>query len=88
MVVAVWAGSPPPMRGKELTSSSGIQQIRITPAYAGKRVFCLTKEQVYKDHPRLCGEKRQSSGGGGRRVGSPPPMRGKVSNRCQSSCWQ
>ena len=31
-------GSPPPMRGKDKNDDFGVQQIRITPAYAGKRL--------------------------------------------------
>ena len=51
----------------------------ITPAYAGKRRnedFVNTK---FEDHPRLCGEKFSSSHHSIYQIGSPPPMRGKVS---------
>ena len=30
---------------------------RITPAYAGKRVYLAPDRLLVKDHPRLCGEK-------------------------------
>ena len=30
-------GSPPPMRGKVLQENGSVYEIRITPAYAGKR---------------------------------------------------
>ena len=29
----------------------------ITPAYAGKSVFADFPGQLFKDHPRVCGEK-------------------------------
>ena len=50
-------GSPPPMRGKAIDTLSGKLVIRITPAYAGKRRSCSTRQSLKKDHPRLCGEK-------------------------------
>ena len=50
------------MRGKVLLSRSLQHDLGITPAYAGKseRLFVLC--EVYKDHPRLCGEKVPSLG--------------------------
>ena len=51
------SGSPPPMRGK---GGSCLQQgalSRITPAYAGKRIFASSPTKMLEDHPRLCGEK-------------------------------
>ena len=33
-----------------------------------------------RDHPRVCGEKRNQRRAGGRRVGSPPRVRGKVAH--------
>ena len=74
-------GSPPPMRGKAKDKKYWWQMIRITPAYAGKRIDWNFNPVAYKDHPRLCGEKCL------RRIpihpdrGSPPPMRGKA-RRC------
>ena len=52
--------------------------LRITPAYAGKRSSRWILERVYRDHPRLCGEKRPFEAVVYRYVGSPPPMRGKA----------
>ena len=50
-------GSPPRMRGKGAPFRAGALPLRITPAYAGKRLYeplgCITK----RDHPRVCGEK-------------------------------
>ena len=54
-------GSPPPMRGKVDEVHEMKDNVRITPAYAGKSLvpnfLCL----LFLDHPRLCGEKRTRS---------------------------
>ena len=50
-------GSPPPMRGKANTANAIPENLRITPAYAGKRSACENSGIRRKDHPRLCGEK-------------------------------
>ena len=75
-------GSPPPMRGKDKEFLQQYTNIRITPAYAGKRKILGGENDGNQDHPRLCGEKwhimRTLSTG----IGSPPPMRGK-DNACQ-----
>ena len=52
-------GSPPPMRGKENFKVKKVQHIRITPAYAGKRLILTGSFRWHRDHPRLCGEKRK-----------------------------
>ena len=52
---------------------------RITPAYAGKRFPCSNRVYISEDHPRLCGEKDSLPVYSCQHVGSPPPMRGKVS---------
>ena len=51
-------GSPPPMRGKELTFGRSAPRSRITPAYAGKRRRKSELPETLQDHPRLCGEKQ------------------------------
>ena len=66
------------MRGKVPHSATGSFQIRITPAYAGKRTRYWEMCGKYQDHPRLCGEKSLSKAVWLSPVGSPPPMRGKV----------
>ena len=74
------AGSPPRMRGKELSFRKALCLPGITPAYAGKRAGGRMRQNVSEDHPRVCGEKRLAPlvrGGG---WGSPPRMRGK--ERC------
>ena len=50
-------GSPPPMRGKVVVSTSNCYRHRITPAYAGKRNSAIKICIRLRDHPRLCGEK-------------------------------
>ena len=52
------AGSPPPMRGKVQDEKVENQRKRITPAYAGKRLLQRPELRVFRDHPRLCGEKQ------------------------------
>ena len=71
-------GSPPRMRGKAVLVTDHAQNLRITPAYAGKSISVPEMPDAVGDHPRVCGEKavcliiRQVI------VGSPPRMRGKV----------
>ena len=50
-------GSPPRMRGKERRTPAATTRPRITPAYAGKRMFWLAPMPARGDHPRVCGEK-------------------------------
>ena len=70
-------GSPPPMRGKVVRHTHTQDRFRITPAYAGKSPHISCSVPVYKDHPRLCGEKFCLTLSSVWRAGSPPPMRGK-----------
>ena len=72
-------GSPPPMRGKAPLVLSVIIIHRITPAYAGKRYMVDLGDSRFQDHPRLCGEKTPTKHFIRLTIGSPPPMRGKVS---------
>ena len=71
------AGSPPPMRGKASKAICIHHSIRITPAYAGKRLSLFSIASLSEDHPRLCGEKLLVRRTVMRIWGSPPPMRGK-----------
>ena len=59
----------------------GIHIVRITPAYAGKRITNIIFFAVIWDHPRLCGEKVSTELLQTFADGSPPPMRGKVSEK-------
>ena len=67
------------MRGKAVPQDFIKCSVRITPAYAGKREPPCRSWLIMKDHPRLCGEKQLVTVFDARDVGSPPPMRGKVS---------
>ena len=53
---------------------------RITPAHAGKRRWPAGPFCALWDHPRACGEKQIILKTGARIKGSPPRMRGKVSD--------
>ena len=77
---ALRAGSPPPMRGKVDTEYRDKRLERITPAYAGKSSAVPYPVPASRDHPRLCGEKREYFLGMKSEKGSPPPMRGKAAH--------
>ena len=66
------------MRGKVDSMYEVGFQSRITPAYAGKRLWRLVEAGSARDHPRLCGEKSVWHDDTHSVPGSPPPMRGKV----------
>ena len=71
-------GSPPPMRGKAISSQTQLTFARITPAHAGKSRSNTAPSAPEEDHPRPCGEKHASLTTLAHTWGSPPPMRGKV----------
>ena len=50
-------GSPPHMRGKANVCGRARADMRITPAYAGKRWSRPACTALFWDHPRICGEK-------------------------------
>ena len=66
------------MRGKVFSIAIIRIKTRITPAYAGKRRPCGDLAAHCRDHPRLCGEKVDSTFSLLIVRGSPPPLRGKV----------
>ena len=71
------------MRGKGILIRAIGARHGITPAHAGKsalHLFCL---RITQDHPRLCGEKYPGTHLTRYLVGSPPPMRGKGTQRYQ-----
>ena len=72
------------MRGKGFREYSQNQLIRITPAYAGKRVYLQVYFLQGRDHPRLCGEKTGTKYMWTLATGSPPPMRGKGAKTCDT----
>ena len=51
-------GSPPHGRGKVYGCCDGVEMMRITPAWAGKRLVTDTGRWSARDHPRMGGEKR------------------------------
>lgn len=71
-------GSPPRRRGKVHSQLLVVGIVRITPAWAGKSLFCFAAAVPIQDHPRMGGEKSL----GFRFVlagpGSPPRGRGKA----------
>ena len=71
-------GSPPRMRGKAMSSYTSGLPPGITPAYAGKRINIPSEHNILWDHPRVCGEKKQTHPLRVQLVGSPPRMRGKA----------
>ena len=73
-------GSPPRMRGKASNSVRSLRPTRITPAYAGKSQSRYDDFISDGDHPRVCGEKLAIVPFDSPLPGSPPRMRGKVSN--------
>lgn len=62
---------------KAIAPHPAIVHLRITPAWAGKSLFCFTAAVPIQDHPRVGGEKVAAAlvytGG----TGSPPHGRGK-----------
>ena len=70
-------GSPPRVRGKAGQSQHPAEQSGITPACAGKSRSIAESVLAFRDHPRVCGEKRTSGSGSQRSEGSPPRVRGK-----------
>ena len=77
---SLW-GSPPRMRGKASGPSERRACVRITPAYAGKRLLGRLPGMGGPDHPRACGEKTPVRFYENGVPGSPPRMRGKGSVR-------
>ena len=71
-------GSPPHVRGKAGYWVKDAQGRGITPACAGKRKRKTGLRRQAKDHPRMCGEKRNSRNRYNYRPGSPPHVRGKA----------
>ena len=71
------AGSPPRMRGKAPRFLIAKGLFRITPAYAGKSVKVNEPDCLPRDHPRVCGEKKDNPDEWSEVQGSPPRVRGK-----------
>ena len=67
------------MRGKAPSLAVLGACIGITPAYAGKSTDLQRPRAAQQDHPRVCGEKLSGCVWQQACAGSPPRMRGKVS---------
>ena len=55
----------------------------VSPAYAGKRTCSFAWSSCAEDHPRVCGEKKDTILFAAGDTGSPPRMRGKVQRRTE-----
>ena len=75
------------MRGKVGGISRQAKNSRITPAHAGKSRPLSGRADGAQDHPRPCGEKFCACALALTVVGSPPPMRGKVTLSQPGSAW-
>ena len=70
-------GSPPRMRGKVTLLYALADKEGITPAYAGKRSSHAPRACIYRDHPRVCGEKSLSVLAHGQALRITPAYAGK-----------
>ena len=71
------SGSPPRVRGKRGNDDGKDNTVRITPACAGKTITTKDRFGMVRDHPRVCGENRESYQKNAISGGSPPRVRGK-----------
>ena len=81
-VVLCGRGSPPRGRGKVHDFDQIGRSAGITPAWAGKSLFCFTAAVPIQDHPRMGGEKMEIMLDVWTYQGSPPRRRGKVVEIC------
>ena len=70
-------GSPPQVRGKPCCAFVTASRSRITPAGAGKTRYSCRMCSRSRDHPRRCGENKETMTEDAENAGSPPRMRGK-----------
>ena len=75
---ATGTGSPPRVRGKDVSGADATPWIRITPACAGKSFTSMKCFRAIQDHPRVCGEKTEIAYVVFLSEGSPPRVRGKA----------
>ena len=71
-------GSPPQVRGKRTHAGYRPRGVRITPAGAGKTHGVRDRRGSRQDHPRRCGENPKSLTVIISQPGSPPQVRGKL----------
>ena len=77
-------GSPPLMRGTQVSTSKYYIEGRITPAYAGNTWKEGEEIEFSWDHPRLCGEHQIAPVKWFKSEGSPPLMRGTRNKFCRN----
>ena len=80
-ITMIRAGSSPRMRGTLLGNRYAAVQARIIPADAGNTEDDINTNNFKQDHPRGCGEHRDSGLWYHRLDGSSPRMRGTLGNR-------
>ena len=68
------------MRGKQNLLTATYSENRITPAGAGKTNTLLIPKVKHQDHPRRCGENAPQGAGIIPLMGSPPQVRGKLTD--------
>ena len=76
-------GSPPHVRGKQVSNCSCSCSFGITPACAGKTEAVTHNSENLRDHPRMCGENTMLCKCMTWLKGSPPHVRGK-----RTSYWK
>ena len=76
----VTMGSPPRMRGIPVRLPGQMATVGITPAHAGNTRQKLSRMSTSWDHPRACGEYPFTNPPATQYWGSPPRMRGILSN--------
>ena len=72
-----FTGPPPPARGEPALNHACTEEIRTTPACAGRTLRELLAERDALDHPRLRGENVRVDHRAGGHFGPPPPARGE-----------
>ena len=70
-------GSPPHTRGQRLTVVQDVEEVGITPAYAGTTAYPLHYRRQSWDHPRIRGDNRERQKKKQPEKGSPPHTRGQ-----------
>ena len=67
------------MRGTPMNLIVDTADGRITPAYAGNTIGGMVSSDGDQDHPRICGEHKEFTLQIDKYLGSPPHMRGTLS---------
>ena len=80
-------GSPPRRRGKVQLVECILARAGITPAWAGKSCVLGLCFELFKDHPRVGGEKAGRAPRVQQQPGSPPRGRGKAAEVTATESW-